>query len=276
MVIPYQERQVIRDRFAADLAGPVKIDYFHQRASAVMVPGREPCRSCETVKTLLGELAALSPKIDLKVWEWHEEQALARRRRVERVPGIVLRGEVNRPLRVFGLPAGHFFAVLLQAILDVARPAPDPPPEVARWLKKLRAPGDLAVFVAAGHMPSAAAARAAFGLALASPRVSAAAYEIDEFAGYAAAGGIQALPTTVVDGRHAVVGLASEGALARYLYELQAHPKTAGLRAPSGEPGSVLPWQPPAPQQGATRDARPAPGPAASERRTPGGLILPR
>ena len=59
MPIPEQEQTFIAKQFEG-LTGPVKIDYFHQTETSVMVPGRAPCLSCASTKEALEEIAGLS------------------------------------------------------------------------------------------------------------------------------------------------------------------------------------------------------------------------
>ncbi len=104
-MIPLREQAYIRDRFEQELAGRVKIDYFTQKASAIYVPGREECAYCEDTGQMLGELAALSDKLSLTVRDLSAAPDEAKKLGVDKVPGIVLRGPANRPLRFFGIPA---------------------------------------------------------------------------------------------------------------------------------------------------------------------------
>ncbi len=88
-MIPLREQDYIRDRFAQDLKGKVKIDYFTQKASALYVPGREECPQCEETRTLLEELAALHTNVSLTVHELADEPEQAQKLGIDKVPGIV-------------------------------------------------------------------------------------------------------------------------------------------------------------------------------------------
>ena len=93
-------------------------------------------------------------------------------------------------------------------------------------------------------------------------------YELTEFATLAAQLGVTQTPTTLVDERTAFAGVAATDALARLLYDLQAHPDRAQI--PEMRPGSA--------DAGARRKRKRGQQPQrpqVTERRTPGGLILP-
>ena len=116
------------------------------------------------------EIAALSDRITLTVYEYEDTRELARQRKIEHVPGIVLRGELNRPLRFYGMPAGVFLPVFVQGIIRVGDRKQTAPPAVTQPLRKLRAPIRVRVFGAMSHEPSAGAAASAWGLAWPRPR----------------------------------------------------------------------------------------------------------
>ena len=40
-MIPLREQEYIRQRFEQEMEGRVKIDYFTQKASSLIIPGRE-------------------------------------------------------------------------------------------------------------------------------------------------------------------------------------------------------------------------------------------
>ena len=60
-MIPLREQEYIRERFARELAGKVKIDFFTQNASAIFVPGREECATCDDAGKPIQQVAARSP-----------------------------------------------------------------------------------------------------------------------------------------------------------------------------------------------------------------------
>ena len=146
-MIPLREQEYIKQKFAAELTGGVRIDYFTQRPSPLYIPGREPCAYCEDVGVMLEELAALSDKVTLTVHEFSQERQAAARLGVERIPGIVIRGPANRPLKYYGMPAGHEFPALIENIVDASRGKADLKPETARALRKLKSDVTVQVFV---------------------------------------------------------------------------------------------------------------------------------
>ncbi len=277
MVIARRDLTAIRRAFD-QLSGPVKIDYFHQSETGLVIPGRRACPTCKEAKATLEQIAALSDAIELRVYEFADEQDVAKKRGVEHVPGIVVRGEVNRPLRLYGMPGGVFLPLLVQTIVDAAGKPPQPPVDVARPLKKLRARAHLHVFGSLAQPPSAEAARTAYGVALVSSKVQVTVYVIEEFAELARRQGVERIPATFVNDRAAFAGVATAATLVGLIRDLQAHPRQVRLAAPPVAPGSSQPWSPPRQETtpgAAQAGAGPGPPQAGGGRRTPGGLIIP-
>ena len=86
-MIPLRDQEYLRTRFARELTGGVRIDYFTQRRLPIFIPGREECAYCEETQTLLKEIAALSDKITLNIHEFAESTKEAARLGVDKVPG---------------------------------------------------------------------------------------------------------------------------------------------------------------------------------------------
>jgi glutaredoxin-like protein len=250
-MIPLREQEYIRERFERELAGRLKVDYFTQRASALYVPGREECQYCEEVGKMLQELASLTDKIALTVREFRDEQEEAKKLGIDKVPGIVVRGPANRPLRFFGIPGGNEFPNFIDTLVEASKQQPSVAPEASKHLKKLKDDVSIDVYVTptCPHCPGVA--RSAFRLALASAHVKASVVEIGEFPRLAQQLGVRAVPYTVLNKRSAVAGALDEAALAE-----------AVAKAASGSEEPT--------QGGATSET------ATTGQAPPSGLVIPR
>lgn len=212
-MIPLREQEYIRERFASELTGKVRIDYFTQRPTPLFVPGREECVYCEDTRQMLEEMAGLTDKIDLTVHELSEAREEAARMGVDKVPGIVLRGPANRPVTFYGIPAGNEFPGFIDTIVDASSGKIELTKEASKQLRRLKNRVSLAVFVTPTCPHCPAVARAAYRLAMASPHLRATVVEISEFTGLAQQYGIRAVPTTVVDDRVVITGAINESGL---------------------------------------------------------------
>jgi len=146
-VIPLKDQEIIRQKFAQELSGPVKIDFFTERELDLVIPGRRPCAYCKPTREMLHELAGLSDLISLRVHVWDEEVEEARRFGIERIPATVLRGRNGATLKFYGLPGGTEFPGFIESITDVSRGETLLSKESVQALRKLKEEVAVRVFV---------------------------------------------------------------------------------------------------------------------------------
>ncbi len=259
-MIPLKDQEAIRTKFAQELLGPVKIDYFTQKELDIIVPGREPCATCKPTRQMLQELAALSDLISLRVHNIEDEREEAARFGVERIPGIELRGRDTAMMKLYGMPAGSEFPTFLDTISDVSCKAVLLSPESVKALRKVKEDIRVKVFVAPMCPYSPGPARAAFQMSLANPRVKPEVIQADEFPALAQRYDVKAVPLTVIEERIAVVGAVPEKGLVEQV--VKAAQSTAAQ--PSDVRGPSTPWAPPKAEKG-----------KGEPQRGGGGLILP-
>lgn len=146
-ILQPRDQQAVRQRFDVELKGNVHITLFTQPAlGGLYIPGRE-CKSCGPTQQLLGEVAALSPRIQLKVVDFYGNQEEAKASGVERIPGIVIGGAGDGNARFYGLPSGYEFALLLDTIIAASTKRSSLQIETRRRLKRLKQDVHIQVFV---------------------------------------------------------------------------------------------------------------------------------
>ena len=146
-MIPLKEQELIRQKFAAELVGPVKLDYFTERELAISVPGRQPCPYCKPTREMLQELAALSDLISLRVHIFDEALDDRRKYGVERIPGTVIRGLGEQYFIYYGMPGGTEFPAFLESIVDISRGEVLLSEESVKALRRLKEETLIRVFV---------------------------------------------------------------------------------------------------------------------------------
>lgn len=118
-MISEKDQQTIRDLFQEHLSEPVRIKYFSQKESPLILPGHE-CEYCKETRELLQELSGLSDKLDLEVKDFVADREAAADANIERIPAFVLEGQSKGRVRFFGVPSGYEFSAVLQDIMDVS------------------------------------------------------------------------------------------------------------------------------------------------------------
>ena len=132
----------IREAFS-NLKEPVAILFFGSR---------ENCDYCDDTRQLLEELAAIDDRLTIKVHDLDADVDLAKLYRVDKTPGIVIAAMNGDQISDFGIqysgiPSGHEFSTLIQAILLVSGRDSGLNPQTREFLKNLKSPLHLQVFV---------------------------------------------------------------------------------------------------------------------------------
>lgn len=256
-MIPLAELDQIRRIFAEGLKQPVKIDFFTQKPLAMLVPGREECRFCNDTQALLEDLARLNPLLRLTVHERGADRELEARLGVEQVPATVMRGVLNRPVMLYGIPINVLFAPLLETLILLSQNKAQLPPRAAKLLKRLREPVQLRVFVSPESELCIGMMTAAYAFAVESKQVRAEVIEVAEFPRLGERYGVQQVPFTVINERAAFPGLVEPDVFAEQVVKAAT---SRTLSAPPRGQSTPLPRQE---QPGQRENVRPS------------GLIIP-
>lgn len=123
-IISEEDRKFLTDHFSSNLVDPIKIVYFTQHDTKLVVPGQE-CLYCKETKDLLEELASLSDKIQLEVHDFVADSEEATKYGVDKIPATVLIGSAKGKIRFYGIPSGYEFAALIESIVAVSRGSTD-------------------------------------------------------------------------------------------------------------------------------------------------------
>ncbi len=137
MLLRESDREAVRNIFSG-LRNPVKMVLGTLRPSPLIVPGRKECPSCSTTEALLRELSEIHPSVELEVREEENPD--------QPTPAIVLEGEEAGSVRFLGLPEGHEFASLLDAIRRVSGEGLTLEDSTREALVGLRRPAHIRVF----------------------------------------------------------------------------------------------------------------------------------
>jgi glutaredoxin-like protein len=243
-LIPLREQEFLREKFSHELAGRVRIDFFTQKETSLLVPGRQPCQYCKPTRQMLEELSALSDRISLRQHIFEEDKQAVARFDVARIPAIVLHGGDGRWLKYYGLPGGYEFVTLVETIVDISRGISYLSDRVRKRLRKLENDVRIQVFVTPSCPHSPEMARLAYHMALQSPRISAEVIEAGEFPELSQRHQVRAVPTTVIDDKMSFSGAVSDQVLMDIVEQtIQPTPLTKATAVP--ETGPVTPMSQP-------------------------------
>ena len=136
MLLSDRDTKEVRAQLA-DLAGSVTLVNFTQELA---------CQYCRETEQLLKEVAALSDKIRLEIYNFQLDKAQVAQYRVDKIPATIVVGAKDYGVRFYGIPLGHEFAAFLAAIKDVSRGGTDLSPESRAALAEISQPVHLQVF----------------------------------------------------------------------------------------------------------------------------------
>ena len=122
----------------ADLENPVKLVVFTQAFE---------CQYCTETRQLCEEIADLSEKISVKVYDFVADKDKADEYGIDKIPAVAVIGARDYGVRFFGIPSGYEFMSLLDAVKTVSAGEADLQPETMAFLDGLKEPLHIQVFV---------------------------------------------------------------------------------------------------------------------------------
>lgn len=107
MFLDHQAQEEIKKRFAA-LVNPVKIIIFTQSLE---------CQYCKETRQIVEELAALSDKITLEIYNFQTDKDKVGLYKIDKIPATVIASpDRDYGIRYYGIPSGYEFSSVLEDI----------------------------------------------------------------------------------------------------------------------------------------------------------------
>ncbi len=193
--------EATRKRFE-DLADSVKILHFTQEPSRLVLlnplQGQE-CAFCKETKQLLHEVAALSDKIDLQVFDFKADKETAAAYGIDKIPATVIMGDQDYGIRIYGIPSGYEYQTLIDGIVDVSRRDSGLAETTRKALQAVDKDIRIQVFVTPTCPYCGMAVRLAHQFAIESPRIRGEMVESTEFPHLSNKYSVYGVPKTIVN-----------------------------------------------------------------------------
>ncbi len=168
----------------------------------------EECEYCPQIVQLLEEVSATSEKLQLEIFEIHQNADQAEALNINKAPAIAILGEKDYGMRFFGIPSGYEFSTLLNSIQRASLGSSDLDTSTKSFLDGLTKPVNLQVFVTPTCPYCPRAAVLAMNMAVESDLVNADVVESAEFAELANQYNVMGVPLSVINGTERVEGAA--------------------------------------------------------------------
>jgi len=133
-----KDKESVETRFQEELVNSVRLVNFTQAFE---------CQFCAETRQLVEEVAALSDKIELEVYNFAIDKEKVEEYGVDKIPAIVIMGEKDYGVRYYGIPSGYEFSSLIEDIIDVSRGEVELLPATREALAGITEPLHFQVFV---------------------------------------------------------------------------------------------------------------------------------
>ncbi|MEM2947458.1 MAG: thioredoxin family protein [Candidatus Bathyarchaeia archaeon] len=200
-MIPEAHKKHLQEELAGKLKNPVRLVIFTQEYE---------CPYCAQTRSLIEELAFLSDKLGVEVYDFVVDADKAKAYGVDKVPAVAIISEKDFGLRFYGLPYGYEFGTLVDGIIAVSRGKSDISEDVRERLKGIKAPVHIQVFVTLTCPYCPSVASLAYKFAVESDFIKADIVDISEFPHIGHKYAVMGVPKTVINEKVEFVGAVPE------------------------------------------------------------------
>jgi glutaredoxin-like protein len=207
-LLPEDKRELLRNDFQQQMVDPVKIVMFTQEVE---------CRYCSQTRELATDIASLSDKITLEVYDFVANADKAKDLGITRIPALAIIGKKDYGVRIYGIPYGYELQTLIEAILNVSKGKTNLTDKTKQILTEVKSPVHIQVFVTltCPHCPAAAAI--AHKLAIESDLIKADVIDGSEFPEMALKYNVIGVPKIVINEKIEFMGEFNEDLFAEHV-----------------------------------------------------------
>jgi glutaredoxin-like protein len=202
-LFPDDKKELLRSDFKEKLDYPVKIVMFTQETE---------CRFCSDTRQLVQDIATLSNKLSVEVYDFVKDAEKAKEYCVDKIPALAIIGAKDYGVRIYGIPYGYELQTLIEAIINVSkgRGKTNLSDKTKSILSEIKNPVHIKVFVTLTCPHCPAAASVAHKLAIESDMITADVIETSEFPDLAMKHNVIGVPKIVVNDKTEFVGAFNE------------------------------------------------------------------
>ncbi|MCD6291749.1 MAG: thioredoxin family protein [Anaerolineae bacterium] len=221
-LISKRDQEVLRKEFG-HLIDPVKMIVFTRKMQ---------CQYCRETRQIVEELAALSDKINVEVYDFDHDKEQVEAYKIDKVPAIVIARGGEDPkdygIRYYGIPSGYEFSSLVEDVLMVSSGESGLADESKRAVADIAIPVHIQVFVTPTCPYCPLSVRLAHQLALESDYIVADMVEAIEFPTLSDKYQVMGVPRIIFNEEYHIEGAAPEPMMVdRLLQAVEAEKTTA-------------------------------------------------
>jgi alkyl hydroperoxide reductase subunit F len=182
------------------------LDQLPRPVNMIFFTKEKDCPHCQEQQHVLSEIAALSSKITLTVYDMVKDSIAAAKYGIARTPATVIVSTRDHGVRLYGVTAGYEFSSLVETIMMVSTGASGLSPEIEAIVKAIDQPVHLEVMVTLTCPYCPRAVHAAFQLAMVSDQIRADAVDSGEFPDLSQRYDVSSVPKTVINEKYSFTG----------------------------------------------------------------------
>lgn len=188
-IINEEQQEQLKERFK-ELDGDVKLIVFTQE---------NECQYCKETRQLMEDIAALSDKIAVEVYDFVADKDRVEKYMIDKIPATVIEGKKDYGIRFYGVPAGYEFVSLVGSIELAAKGESGLSEETKTALGQLKDSVHIQVFITLTCPYCPGAVEIAHKLAVESELITADMVESAEFPHLTQKYNVMAVPKVVVN-----------------------------------------------------------------------------
>jgi glutaredoxin-like protein len=207
-LIPDERKELLKKEFTEKMEKPVRILMFTQELE---------CKFCSETRQLAQELATLSDKIIVEVYDFVANADRAKEYRIDKIPALAVVGEKDYGVRFYGFPYGYELQTLTSAVLNVSKGRTDISDKTKEVFRDVKVPVHIQVFVTLTCPYCAIVASIAHKFAIENEFIRADVIDANEFSYLAQKYSIIGVPKTVINEKIEFVGPLNEDLFAEHV-----------------------------------------------------------
>jgi glutaredoxin-like protein len=135
------------------------LDPMKNKITIALFTTTDECESCEPTQQIITEVAELSDKVEVKIYDLKTDTDEVSRYNIEMAPSFVILDQEGqyKGVKFNGIPAGHEFNSFLSALVEMSGVESEVPQEFMDRVAKIDKPINIKVFVTMScpHCPGA-------------------------------------------------------------------------------------------------------------------------